>query len=33
MQIMNMTGYVIFWYLLGVELIWGRAHKQDIGTF
>ena len=22
-----MTGYVIFWYLLGVKLTWGHAHK------
>ena len=27
MQIMNMTGYVLFWYLLGVKLTWGHAHK------
>ena len=24
---MNMTGYVLFWYLLGVKLTWGHAHK------
>ena len=24
---MNMTGYVLFWYLLGLKLTWGRAHK------
>ena len=22
-----MTGYVLFWYLLGVKLTWGHAHK------
>ena len=27
MQIMNMTGYVLFWYFLGVKLTWGHAHK------
>ena len=27
MQIMNMTGYVLFWYLLGVKLTWGHAHE------
>ena len=27
MQIMKMTGYVLFWYLLGVKLTWGHAHK------
>ena len=27
MQIMDMTGYVLFWYLLGVKLTWGHAHK------
>ena len=27
MQIMNMTGYVLFWYLLGVRLTWGHFHK------
>ena len=27
MQVMNMTGYVLFWYLLGVKLTWGHAHK------
>ena len=27
MQIMNMTGYVFFWYLLGLKLTWGHAHK------
>ena len=25
--IMNMTGYVSFWYLLGLKLTWGHAHK------
>ena len=24
---MNMAGYVLFWYLLGVKLTWGHAHK------
>ena len=24
---MNMTGYVLFWYLLGLKLTWGHAHK------
>ena len=27
MRIMNMTGYVLFWYLLGLKLTWGHAHK------
>ena len=27
MQIMNMTGYILFWYLLGVKLTWGHVHK------
>ena len=27
MQIMNMTGSVLFWYPLGVKLTWGHAHK------
>ena len=27
MQAMNMTGNVLFWYLLGVKLTWGHAHK------
>ena len=27
MLIINMTGYVLFWYLLGVKLPWGHAHK------
>ena len=27
MQIMNMTGYVLFWYLLAVKLTLGHAHK------
>ena len=27
MQIMNMTGYVLFWYLLGVKLTWGHTPK------
>ena len=31
MQIMNMTGYVLFWYLLGVKLTW--ATGQDPVTF
>ena len=22
-----MAGYVLFWYLLGVKLTWGHAHK------
>ena len=25
--IMNMTGNVIFWYLLGAKLPWGHSHK------
>ena len=29
MQIMNMTGYVLFWYLLGLKLTWGHAHKAS----
>ena len=29
MQVMNMTGYVLFWYLLGVKLTWGHAHKTS----
>ena len=24
---MNMTDYVLFWYLLGLKLTWGHAHK------
>ena len=24
---MNMKGYVLFWYHLGVKLPWGNAHK------
>ena len=27
MQAMNITGYVIFWYLLGVKLTWEHAHE------
>ena len=27
MQVTNMTGYVLFWDLLGVKLAWGHAHK------
>ena len=27
MQVMNMTAYVLFWYLLGVKLTWGHAYK------
>ena len=27
MQVMDMTGYVLFWYLLGVKLTWGHAHN------
>ena len=27
MQIMNMTGHVLFRYLLGVKLTWDHAHK------
>ena len=26
---MNMTGYVLFWYLLGVKLTWSHAHKTS----
>ena len=27
MQIMNMTGCVLFWYPLGIKLALGHAHK------
>ena len=27
MRIMNMTGYVLFWYLLGLKVTWGHTHK------
>ena len=29
MLIMNITGYVLFGYLLGVKLPWGHAHKTS----
>ena len=33
MQIMNMTGYVLFWYLLGVKITWGHAQKTSYWYF
>ena len=27
MQTTNLSGYVLFWYHLGVKLIWGHANK------
>ena len=30
MQIMNMSGYVLMWYLLGVKVLWGHSHKARV---